>query len=198
MTTPLLVGLFVGGQGKRMGGVAKGTLRAPDSELSLVERLLVEIRAAAPEAAIALVGEASAYRDLGLETLVDDPPGIGPLGGLTTLLGHAERRGSAHVLALACDLPRLDRALVTRLTNEAPDAAVVLVKQAETRNPLIARYAVAPARLAATEALQQGRRSLQAVLDRLEPGVVALQLSADEASRVHDWDTPSDIGRAKP
>ena len=198
MTAPsLLVGLFVGGQGKRMGGVAKGTLRAPGSELSLVERLLVEIRAAVPGAPIALVGEDSAYRALGLETILDDPTGIGPLGGLAGLLAHAERRGERHALALACDLPQLDRGLVVRLAAEAPDAAVVLVKQAETRNPLIARYAVAPARLAATEALQQGRRSLQAVLDRLEPGVVALQLSADEASRLHDWDTPSDIGRTK-
>jgi molybdopterin-guanine dinucleotide biosynthesis protein A len=192
-TTPLLVGLLVGGQGKRMGGVAKGTLRAPGSELSLVERLLVEIRAAVPGAAIALVGEASVYRDLGLETLEDEPPGIGPLGGLASLLGHAERRGDGHVLAFACDLPRLDRGLIARLATEAPEAAVVLVKQAETRNPLIARYAVAPARLAATEALRQGRRSLQAVLDRLEPGVVALQLSADEASRLQDWDRPSDV-----
>jgi len=192
-TPPLLVGLFVGGQGKRMGGVAKGTLRAPGSELSLVERLLVEIRAAVPGAAIVLVGEATAYRDLGLETLADDPPGIGPLGGLTTLLAHAERRGDRHALALACDLPRLDRGLVARLATEAPDAPVVLVKQAETRNPLIARYAVGPARLAVGETLPQGRRSLQAVLDRLEPGVVALALSADEAARLDDWDTPTDI-----
>ena len=190
---PLLVGLFVGGQGTRMGGVAKGTLRAPASELSLVGRLLVEIRAALPGAAIALVGSAEAYADLRLQTIADDPPQIGPLGGLASLLGEAQSRGARHVLALACDLPRLDRSLLARLANEAPDAAVVLVRQAETRNPLIARYAVTRAQPAVAEALQQGRRSLQAVLDRLEPAVVALELSADEAARLDDWDTPSDI-----
>jgi molybdopterin-guanine dinucleotide biosynthesis protein A len=194
----LLVGLFVGGQGTRMGGVAKGTLPAPDSELSLVERLLLEIRAAVPEAAIALVGEAAAYRGLELDLVADDPAGVGPIGGLAGLLNHAERQRIRQVLALACDLPRLDRGLIARLATEAPEAAVVLVKQDATRNPLIARYAVGSARQGVAETLGQGRRSLQAVLDRLEPDVVALQLSPTEASSVDDWDTPSDIGRAKP
>ena len=194
MTAPaLLVGLFVGGQGKRMGGVAKGALRAPGSELSLVERLLVELRAALPGAAIALVGSAEAYEDLRLQTIADDPPEIGPLGGLASLLAEAQSRGARHVIALACDLPRLDRSLLVRLASEAPDAAVVLVEQAETRNPLIARYAVTAAQPAVASALRQGRRSLQAVLDRLEPGVVALQLNAEEAGRLDDWDTPSDV-----
>jgi molybdopterin-guanine dinucleotide biosynthesis protein A len=190
----LLVGLFVGGQGTRMGGVAKGTLRAPGSELSLVERLIGEIRAAVPGAAIALVGSASEYGHLGLETIADDPPGIGPIGGLASLLTEAERRGAERVLALACDLPRLDRALLSRLIAEAPDAAVALVKQGDTRNPLIARYAVGAAQLAVNQALKQGRRSLQAILDRLEPDVVALGLSPEELARLADWDTPSDVG----
>jgi molybdopterin-guanine dinucleotide biosynthesis protein A len=194
MTAPsLLVGLFVGGKSTRMGGIAKGALRAPDSELSLVERLLVEIRAAAPEAAVALVGGASVYGYLGLEAIPDDPPQIGPLGGLASLLELARSRGAGHVLALACDLPRLDRSLLARLVHGTPDAAVVLVKQGDTRNPLIARYAVAPAALAVSAALAQGQRSLQAVLDRLEPRVLALALTPDEAARLDDWDTPSDM-----
>ena len=189
----LVVGLFVGGHGTRMGGIAKGMLQAPGSELSLVERLLVEIRAALPGAAIALVGNAEAYEDLHLQTIADDPPEIGPLGGLASLLEEARSRGARDVIALACDLPHLDRSLLARLASEAPDAAVVLVKQAETKNPLIARYAITPAQPAVADALRQGRRSLQAVLDRLQPAVVALELSADEAARLDDWDTPSDI-----
>ena len=195
MTAPPLIGVFVGGQGTRMGGVAKGTLRAPDSELSLVERLLVETRAAAPAAATVLVGNATAYEHVGLAVIADDPPGIGPLGGLAGLLSEAERRGSRQVLALACDLPRLDRSLLSRLITEAPEAAVVLVTTGDTRNPLIARYEVARAQLAVGQALAQGRRSLQAVLDRLEPNVIALALSTGEAARLDDWDTPSDIDR---
>jgi molybdopterin-guanine dinucleotide biosynthesis protein A len=193
MTASLLVGLFVGGKGTRLGGVAKGLLRAPDSEQSLVERLLGEIRAAVPGAPVVLVGKADAYRSLQLEAVADDPPDIGPLGGLSALLAYAERRGAGHLLALACDLPRLERSLIARLAVEAPNAAVALVRQTDTRNPLIARYAVAAARPAVTEALSQGRRSLQAVLDRLEPAVVALELSVDEAARLDDWDTPSSI-----
>jgi molybdopterin-guanine dinucleotide biosynthesis protein A len=189
----ILVGLLVGGQGTRLGGVAKGKLKAPSSELSLVERLLLEIRAALPGAEIVLVGNASEYSTLGLETVEDQPPNVGPLGGLAGLLAHAQRLDAGHVLALACDLPRLDRSLISRLAREHSQASVVLVRQSDVRNPLIARYAVAPATAAVRQAFAKGKRSLQAVLDLLEPDVASLTLTPDQEVQLHDWDTPDDV-----
>jgi molybdopterin-guanine dinucleotide biosynthesis protein A len=191
----LLVGIFVGGRGSRMGGVAKGLLRAPDSELSLVERLLGELAKAAPRAEVVLVGAAEPYASLGLSSVSDEPPGVGPLGGLLGLLGHAERRGATGVLALACDLPRLDAALLTRLLNEAGEANALVTEQAGVRNPLVARYAVRRAQIAARAAFDAGQRSLQAVLDRLEPTVACLRLSDDEARTLDDWDTLTEVER---
>jgi molybdopterin-guanine dinucleotide biosynthesis protein A len=192
---PLLVGIFVGGRGSRMGGVAKGLLRAPDSELSLVERLSGELARVAPRAEVVLVGAAEPYASLGLSSVTDEPPGVGPLGGLLGLLAHAERRGATSVLSLACDLPRLDAALLARLLNEAAEASALVAEQGGVRNPLVARYAVGPAQMAARAAFAAGQRSLQAVLDRLEPAVARLRLSDAETRTLDDWDTLSEVER---
>lgn len=191
----LLVGIFVGGRGSRMGGVAKGLLKAPGSEATLVERLLGELSGAASGAEVVLVGDATAYGAFALRSVDDAPAGIGPLGGLMGLLLAAEQRGAEQALALACDLPRLHAALLTRLLNEATSANALVVEQEGVRNPLLARYRVAAALPAARQVLQSGKRSLQAVLDALADGVHTLPVSPAEAVTLGDWDSPEDVQR---
>lgn len=191
----LLVGILVGGSGSRMGGVAKGLLKAPNSETTLVERLRAELASALPNAEVVLVGAADAYVDVGLSAVTDEPSGVGPIGGLIGLLADAERRGATHVLALACDLPRIGSTLLQRLAAEETDKAAVVAVQGEIRNPLIARYAVARALQAARDVLGTGKRSLQAVLDRLDDSVATLRLTAAEAATLDDWDTPDDVSQ---
>jgi molybdenum cofactor guanylyltransferase len=191
--TALVVGVFVGGRGTRMGGVAKGLLKAPGSEQTLLERLSSEVTRALPRAPIVLVGAADAYGALGLLALPDEPAGIGPLGGLSSLLQHAERLAAGQVLAVACDLPRLSASLVARLASEAPGAAALVPDLSGVRNPLIARYDVARTLPALGDVLRSGKRSLQAVLDRLGNDVRTLPLSVDEAASLLDWDTPEDV-----
>jgi molybdopterin-guanine dinucleotide biosynthesis protein A len=193
VSSSLLVGLFVGGQGKRMGGVAKGLLLLPGSGQALLERLLGEVQHALPDAERVLVGSAEAYAAFGLEALADRPAGVGPIGGLAALLAHAEARGQSQVLALACDLPRLNAAIITRLCSAAPAASAVVTCREGVRNPLVARYAVAPASTAVASASSEGKRSLQAVLDHLQPAPTLLELAAEEATLLDDWDTPSDV-----
>jgi molybdopterin-guanine dinucleotide biosynthesis protein A len=189
----LLVGIFVGGRGSRMGGVAKGLLKAPDSEATLIERLRAELARALPEAELVLVGAAEAYEGLGLSAVSDEPPGVGPLGGLIGLLTHAEQRGATLALALACDLPRVAAPLLKRLGSEAPAASALVIAQDDVKNPLLARYTVAEALPAARATLSAGKRSLQAVLERLGDGAVAMPLTPAEAATVDDWDTPEDM-----
>jgi molybdopterin-guanine dinucleotide biosynthesis protein A len=191
--TELVVGILVGGRGSRLGGVAKGLLTAPDSRSTLIERLLVELAAALPEAPIALLGQAEGYQALGLPALVDNPPGVGPLGGIVSLLEFAEQRGAPAALSLSCDLPRIERAVLSRLASEEPRAAALVTVQAGVRNPLVARYAVAPALPAARRALHSGSRSVQAVLDALGDGVATLRLTAAEEASLADWDVPEDL-----
>lgn len=189
----LVVGIFVGGRGSRMGGVAKGLLKAPDSETTLIERLRAELGRALPDAELVLVGAAEPYASLGLSAVADDPPGVGPIGGLIGLLAHAEERGATHVLALACDLPRVAAPLLRRLASELPEKRALVIAQGEIKNPLLARYTVAEALAAARATLSAGKRSLQAVLERLGDGAVSMPLTPAEATTVGDWDTPEDM-----
>ena len=193
MTVSSCVGLFVGGRGLRMGGVAKGNLASASGE-RILERLVGECRRALPAAPLVLVGAAEAYAELGLPALGDVPPGIGPLGGLNALLGFAERGGHAAALALACDLPYLDARLVSRLATEAPAALFLAPRSGELWHTLAARYSVA-ARAAVGEALAAGERALQRVVARLGDGARELAVDADEARLLRDWDTPSDRER---
>jgi molybdopterin-guanine dinucleotide biosynthesis protein A len=188
--TQLVVGIFVGGAGSRLGGVAKGLLTTP-SGVSVIERLCSEARAALPAAELVLVGNADAYRGLGLKSVADQPAGVGPLGGLCGLLGWAHE----HALVLPCDLPRIERGLIARLAVEQPDADALIVEQDGVRNPLIARYRCSKALSAAQRVLDRGKRSLQAVLDELGEGIRALPLDEYESASLRDWDTPQDVAR---
>jgi molybdopterin-guanine dinucleotide biosynthesis protein A len=181
----LVAGLFVGGRGERFGGRPKGLLVGPDGR-PLIERLHGLLADAGAD--VVLVGAREPYASLGIEGLDDDPPGIGPLGGLRALL---RRAGSGPALALACDLPFVSGALVARLV-DAPPASIVAPRIGTRWEPLFARYA--PARvLPVVDRLVAARRhALQALLD--EAKAEALSLTSDEVLELRDWDRPEDMG----
>ena len=188
-----LAGVFVGGRSTRMGGRPKGLLRAPGETRTLVERTRDLAREVARD--VVLVGDADAYAGLGIPAIVDARRGAGPLGGLVALLeraGAGAEGAGADVLALSCDLPFLDVALLRRLVAHAPGAPAVAALADGVLQPLVARYA---ARLApmARASLEAGRLSLQRVLE--DAGAVAIALDAVEGAAVEDWDSPADVAR---
>jgi molybdopterin-guanine dinucleotide biosynthesis protein A len=197
----MIAGIFVGGRGTRLGGVAKGLLLAPDTGEPLATRLARLVRTALPGARVVLVGDATAYGALGLSALPDDPPGIGPLGGLSSLLGEGLRAGS-DVLALATDLPHVTTDMVERLATHAPGAAAVAPLLPNHRgggglryHPLFARYSPAPCRPLCAAQLATGRHAIRPIFTALGTAAIALPLSDDEARWLDDWDTPEDIAR---
>jgi molybdopterin-guanine dinucleotide biosynthesis protein A len=189
----MLVGIFVGGGSRRMGGRPKGLLPAPDGSGSLVERLVRVAREALADGEPVLVGGAEPYAALALPALTDQPPGSGPIGGLIALLAAAGRRPA---IALACDLPAIRPELVARLAHEAPAAAALAPRMQGRWQPLVARYDPPRALAAARGALAAGRRSLQAVFDALGAGAAELALDAEERATLDDWDEPADVGGA--
>ena len=189
----LRVGLFVGGRGRRMGGVAKGLLTHEGQ--SLLERLVTSCRSVAPDVPIFLVGDAAAYATFGLENLADQPSGIGPLGGLHALLDSADKSGDDAVVALACDLPYVTRDWLQRLFEESPGALALAPFAEERWYPLCARYSVG-ALSAVRATLGESRHSLQRVFAQLGEGARAMALSETELAQLNDWDTPED--RTKP
>jgi molybdenum cofactor guanylyltransferase len=191
MASTLVVGLFVGGRGLRMGGVAKGNLRLA-SGVRLIERLARVCRAALPEAPIVLVGRSDAYADLGFFALRDAPAGIGPLGGLRALLTYARDQGSSSALALACDMPFVTPNLVRRLASEAPDALALAAREHGFWHALGARYSTrVTGHLDA--AVEAEEHSLQGIFARLGDGARALEVGRAELDALADWDTPEDI-----
>lgn len=177
-----------------MGGRPKGLLAAPDTGEPLAGRLVRIAREARPDAELALVGSSDAYAALGVRSIEDDPPGVGPLGGLHALLREGQRLGATHVVALACDLPHLGAEMVARVASHAPAALAVAPRIGDVWEPLCARYRVDAATPVVARLLAGRRRSLWSVLDALGDGVARLPLTEEEARTLRDWDAPEDVG----
>jgi molybdopterin-guanine dinucleotide biosynthesis protein A len=188
-------GIFVGGQARRMRGAAKGLLpRAPGGP-SLVQAQIHSFRTACPQGEVVLVGEHSAYAGLGLRQLADhqlpdQTAGKGPLAGLVALCHYAQTR-AACVLALACDMPNVNAALLARLLSEAPTAAALAPRPGGRWEPLCARYAPAATLPAAQRLLASGNLALFRVLEAVAAS--ELELSEAELELLVDWDSPEDL-----
>lgn len=168
-----------------MGGQPKGLLREPSTGQTLVARLVAQAQALGLDCV--LVGQRPEYATLALPMLADDPPGIGPLGGLSALLSD-EKYGA---LALSCDLPYLSQSLMARLISvDTSDCDVVAPRRNDRFEPLCALYlpSVLPS-------LRQAITSRQHALQRLLSGlrVKTLPLTDDEMQQLDDWDSPADI-----
>lgn len=191
----MLLGVFVGGASRRMGGAPKGLLPV-DGEPLLARTLRI-----AREAGLAcvLVGRVDAYRALArdVEALADEPAGIGPLGGLSALLARAEASSLEHALAVACDMPHLSARALRALADDPSDASIVAARRAPEApwEPMFARYRIARARPALAAALAAGERSFQRLFARVD--VAPFALAADDADVLLDWDTPDDVRRAR-
>jgi molybdopterin-guanine dinucleotide biosynthesis protein A len=184
----LVAGIFVGGASRRMGGRPKGLLVTSSGE-TIVARWLRMFGAL--DIPCVLVGQKDAYGGFGLEELADDPPGIGPLGGLVALLSRA---GAGQAIAVGCDMPFVSDELLRKLVGFPSRAPAVAARRGEIWEPLFARYA-APAALAAARPLALSERhALFGVLDAL--GAEALPMSDDELALLRDWDeAPLATGR---
>jgi molybdopterin-guanine dinucleotide biosynthesis protein A len=176
-----VLGVLAGGRGLRMGGCDKAELRTREGE-SLLERLL-RFGSAVQLPCVVVGGVARSD----LLVLPDDPPGIGPIGGLRALLAHA---GGVPALALACDLPYVSAALISRLAHAPCRAPVLAPRDPETGKwqPLFARYQSAEVLPSLDAAITRGVRSFQTWL-RGEY-VEELMLSPEERALLADWDEP--------
>lgn len=177
----VLAGIFVGGASSRMGGAPKGLLRA--GEVTLVDRW----RAIFDELGVeqVLVGRRPEYASVPLRAIEDEPPGVGPIGGLAALLREA---GERRALAVACDMPFVAREDVLALM-EAPRAAVVAPRRAGRWEPLCAIYAPEVLSIARAR-IEAGQTSLQGLLEAA--GAVEIELPS---AHLEDWDSPQDRAR---
>lgn len=177
----VVAGIFVGGASSRMGGRPKGLLTTPEG-ITLVDRWRAMFEALGVEHV--LVGKRAEYASIPLVTLEDDPPGVGPIGGLAALLAHA---GEGRALVVACDMPFVTREDVEALL--ASEGPVALAARRDDRwEPLFARYD-APRALPVVRAhITAGRLGLQGLLTALGARPIAI-----EPAHLADWDSPQDL-----
>jgi molybdopterin-guanine dinucleotide biosynthesis protein A len=179
------IGIFVGGYSRRMGGRPKGLIAVPGEGRSIVERTLALARDLTPR--VVLVGQKAEYAAVDAPSLSDPEGNAGPLGGLLSLLQHAD---PDRVIVLACDMPRLGRDLLVRLDRFPASAVAVAPKREGHWEPFVARFEARTASIV-RQRLQRGARSLHGLLDELE--AVELPLLPGEPALLHDWDRPEDM-----
>jgi molybdopterin-guanine dinucleotide biosynthesis protein A len=179
----MLIGIFVGGAGRRMGGVAKGLLETPDGA-RLIDRTLAVARSVSPR--VVLVGRSADY-DVDVPRLLDAEPGMGPLGGLASLLGHA---ATGHAIAVACDMPFVTSELLSRLASHASSAAALAPRRGGRWEPLFARFDVPRALPVVHARLARRALALHELLDELRAD--ELPMLPAESRLLSDWDSPED------
>ncbi len=190
-THACLAGIFIGGQSRRMLGTPKGLLQPPGGEQNLVERLVDNLVAAGlPD--IVLVGDNAAYRRLAIPMVSDSPKGQGPMAGLMSLAEQAAKSQFEFVLAVACDMPGVDTALLRQLLRELPSADA-LVPRREHWEPLCARYRVHAVLPFLQRLLEQGQYRMTTLLELLGAACVPLSIEPAKAKALEDWDAPSDL-----
>ncbi len=184
---PVAALLLTGGASSRLGR-PKATLEV--GGVTLATRLAGVLGDVCP-----LVLEVGpGYSDL--ESVREDPPGQGPLAALAAgwaALGERGHEGPA--LAVACDLPHLDVALV-RLIARWPTPGSVVPVVAGRPQPLLARWSRGA--LDATRAmLSSGERSLRGLLALAEVTRIEEADWAGVATALAfaDVDTPEDAAR---
>jgi molybdenum cofactor guanylyltransferase len=145
-------------------------------------------RAVAQSAGTAtLVGPPERYSGMGFPAIPDLFPGEGPLGGILTALRHSNAEWN---LIVACDMPNIDAALLSRLLDAAkqssPDALLPVTPEGRPQ-PLCAVYrrtCLAPFE----KAFSEGARKVAAAL----AAVRCLRPPMGEVSQFQNVNTPED------
>ena len=184
----LVVGVLCGGSSRRMGEDKAG--------LRIRGRTMLEHVCAAGAAVpgrVVLLGRPSEVPESlrTLPGLEDRQSGLGPIGGLATALSAYPDQA---VLLLACDLPRLETALLRQLWNEPtpPGLEAVCFESPERQGrlePCCGLY-LPGIRSRIERVIAQGRLSLHALL--AEANVRRLAVPASLADCLKNVNTPED------
>jgi molybdenum cofactor guanylyltransferase len=153
---------------------------------SLAVRVDSALRAAGADRVVAIGGDIDGLRALGLDGVVDQHPGEGPLGGILTAL---DATTEDVVVVLACDLPGADPGAITAVVDALGEADVAAPLHDGRHELLHAAYhrraqpVLAAAFAAGVRAVHKACRNLTiASVTGVDPAALA------------DVDTPADLG----
>jgi molybdenum cofactor guanylyltransferase len=133
----LPVYIVAGGQSRRYGG---DKARALLSGVPMIRRV-AEVLEPVARSVTVVAASRGAYGDLGLVTIGDLRPGMGPLGGLDTALAdRVGRHGEGWLLLASCDLVEPRDGWARRLMDRRRPNAQVVAFRGERWEPLFALY----------------------------------------------------------
>lgn len=161
--------------------------------VSLLERALAAFEGVTDDVRLCC-GAVPRYTELGVELVLDRAPDLGPLGGIEAALASSR---ADLVVATACDMPRLDAALLASLLERAraENLDVCVVRSARGVEPLCGVWRATMLAPIAS-ALARGERRVIAPFDeRLESGTRPRVGFVDVADgeRVLNLNTPADL-----
>lgn len=136
MTQPapdLTVAIMAGGQSSRMG---QDKSFVPFEGRPMIEVVRERVAGLGAETVI-ITNKPAEYAYLGLPIHSDITPNMGPLGGIYTAVHHARH---PYTLVVACDMPWLNRALLTYMIGLRHEADIVVPRWDKFPEPLHAIY----------------------------------------------------------
>ena len=178
------LGILAGGRGSRLGGVDKAWLRRDG--MTQVERIVARLAPEVDEVLVSANRNRDAYAGIGLATVADTVPDIGPLGGLDALAGACT---GDWLLTLPVDLFSFNDCLLRSLAARGPSGAFAV--DDDGPQPRVALWPVAALRPAVAAAVAEGDYAVHALQARL--GMVPLRL---EGVRFGNLNTPQDLAKA--
>jgi len=180
---PCSILLLAGGRGQRMGGQDKGLV--PWNDRPLIAYVYDVVRPLTDDLIISCNRNQDRYQPFADRLVLDEQQDFpGPLAGVLAGLSVARH---PWVLVLACDAPRIDRALIEQmLAGTRSGIAPLMVRQAGQWQPM---FSVIPTRLLPLlrERWEAGERSVLRVLS--EHGVRAVECEPDDP-RLMNFNTP--------
>lgn len=157
VTLPLFGVLLAGGENRRYGS-HKALARVGGR--SILERGLASLGGVTTRIGI-VANDPTPYRPAGVPVRPDLRPGTGVLGGLLTAVLWAEEEACGAAVVLACDMPFVPAALLSRLARESGPGAVAVPASPGPRGlePLCGVYGFETAASIAA-ALDRGERAV--------------------------------------
>lgn len=187
MRPELAAVILAGGRSQRMG---RDKALLPVQGQPLLHRQIHLIRSLGIQDLCLCLQADTPSRNVNLPILLDDPPGIGPLGAL---LAAWKWNPKPFLLVLAVDLPALTPEHLHLWIEKLRPACGVIPQSPQGLEPLAAIYPKACQPLH-QEAASTGRFSLQTVASlALQRGLLqAIPLLGEDAKALTNWNSPQD------
>jgi len=154
--------ILAGGKSRRFGtDKARASLRDRPLMLHIIDRL----RDVA-DAVTAVADAEDKYADLGVRTVADTTPGLGPIGGLATALTRERSRvgSDGWLLLCGCDIVEPQSDWVRRLLDSREAGAAAVAYRHDWWEPLLGLYHVSIAGLV-DEQIERNDLKMQHLLD---------------------------------